>query len=340
VRDLDEARLSRWLGGMFPGFSRIDRIEKFAGGQSNPTYLLESGSERYVLRRKPFGELLPSAHAIDREFRLLTALTPTGFPVPCPIALCTDASVIGSMFYLMGMVDGRTWRDGTLPDVEADTRRSIYGSLVDTIAALHSIDHLGLGLGDFGAHGNYVARQVRRWTQQYRAAQTDEIPEVEKLIDWLPSTMPEQTRTAIVHGDFRIDNVVFDYERAQVRAVLDWELATIGDPLADFANFAMCWIIPRDGRSGLGGVDLEKAGIPTLDDVIARYCAATGCDGIADLHWYFSYTLFRLVGIIQGIRKRIRDGNASSEAAVEAVAMIEPLARLSWEQARLAGASG
>src|SRR5262249_28557427 len=190
-------------------------------------------------------------------------------------------------------------------------RRAYYVALVDTLARLHSIDILRIGLGHFGASGNYVGRQVHRWTRQYRAAQTDDIPEVEKLIDWLPRTIPEQARTSIIHGDYRIDNVVFAFDGPQVRAVLDWELATTGDPLADFAYFAMSWVIPRDGRSGLCGVHLEELGIPALDEVVERYCAAVGLGGLPDLHWYFSYNLFRLVGIIQGIKKRTIDGNAS-----------------------------
>lgn len=339
MSDLDLQRLSDWLKTRLDGFAAIDRIEKFAGGQSNPTYRLEAGGKSFVLRRKPFGKLLPSAHAIEREFRLISALFPEGFPVPQPIALCEDEGVIGSVFYLMQMVEGRNYLDGTLPDLPADQRRDHYEAMVDTLARLHSTDHQRIGLGNFGASGNYVERQVGRWTKQYRAAQTENIPEVEKLIDWLPQRLPQQTGSAIIHGDYRIDNIIFAPGGPQVSAVLDWELATIGDPLADFAYFAMSWVIPAEGRSGLGGVDLVAAGIPSLDEITARYAAATGRQSLPDLHWYFSFNLFRLVGIIQGIKKRIEDGNASSASAERTVALLKPFARLSWEQAQLAGAA-
>ena len=339
MSDLDQQRLSDWLRAHVDGFDGIDRIEKFPGGQSNPTYRLDTGARSYVLRRKPFGKLLPSAHAVEREFRLISALAPEGFPVPKPIALCEDDSVIGSVFYLMAMVEGRNYVDGTLPDMPADQRRGHYEAMVDTLARLHSIDPDRIGLGDFGASGNYVERQVGRWTKQYRAAQTEDIPEVEKLIDWLPQRLPQQTGRAIIHGDYRIDNIIFAPDGPQARAVLDWELATIGDPLADFAYFAMSWVIPAEGRSGLGGVDLAAANIPTLDQIIARYCAATGREGLPDLHWCFSFNLFRLVGIIQGIKKRLDDGNASSASAERTIALLKPFARLSWEQAQLAGAA-
>jgi len=242
------------------------------------------------------------------------------------------------MFYLMEMVDGCTFWDGTLPNIRKDERRAYYESLTDTLAALHSIDYIQLGLGDFGVSGNYVARQVHRWTKQYRAAQTEVIAEVEELIKWLPHTVPEQTGASIIHGDYRIDNVIFDVAGPRVHAVLDWELATIGDPLADFAYFAMSWTLVQGGRSGLGGVNLAEAGLPTLGDVVARYCAATGREALPALHWYFAYNLFRLVGIIQGIKKRVADGNASSAAPAETLALLQPYAQTAWNHARLAGA--
>jgi aminoglycoside phosphotransferase (APT) family kinase protein len=339
VSDLDESRLVEWMKGTVPGVSDIDRVEKFPGGQSNPTYRIATPQGAYVLRRKPFGTLLPSAHAVDREYRLLAALHPTGFPVPRPIVLCEDEDVIGAVFYLMEDVEGRSLWDGTLPDVPKADRRAHYEAMVDTLAALHAIDHAAVGLGDFGAPGNYVERQVQRWTRQYRAAQTDEVPEVERLIEWLPRTLPEQTRTSIIHGDYRIDNLIYAPDAPKVAAVLDWELTTIGDPLADFAYLAMNWAMPRDGRSGLAGIDLAAEGLPTLDEVVARYCAASGRDGLPDLHWYFAYNLFRLVGIVQGIKKRMVDGNASSAQAAKMAEKVAPLAEAAWAQARLAGAS-
>jgi aminoglycoside phosphotransferase (APT) family kinase protein len=336
VSDLDEGKLAGWLRDTVS--TELDAVEKFPGGQSNPTYRIGTARGPFVLRRKPFGPLLPSAHAVDREYRLLSALHPTGFPVPRPVALCEDESVIGAAFYLMALVEGRTVWDGTLPDVPKPERRAHYEAMVDTLAALHAIDPQAVGLGDFGPPGNYFERQVQRWTKQYRASQTDDIAEVERLIDWLPRTLPPQTRIAIIHGDYRIDNLIYAPDAPQVRAALDWELTTIGDPLADFTYLAMNWAMPRDGRSGLAGVDLGAEGLPSLDDMVARYCAASGRDGLPDLHWYFAYNLFRLVGIVQGIKKRMADGNASSAQAAATVAKLVPLAEAAWAEARKAGA--
>lgn len=328
--------LSQWMRTALPDVPPITRLEKFPGGQSNPTYQLDAADQSYVLRRKPFGPLLPSAHAVEREFRLLEALAPTGFPAPRPMALCDDDNVIGSKFYIMERIDGRTFWDGTLPELAAPDRRPLYELLVDTIADLHMIDHEAAGLADFGASGNYLERQVHRWTRQYRAAQTDDIAEVEHLIQWLPLTIPKQEHPAIIHGDYRLDNVIFAHGAPHALAVIDWELATIGDPLADFAYFAMAWVMPHDGGSGLAGVDLEQTGIPTLDEIVLRYCGRTGRRHVPDLHWYFAFNLFRLVGIVQGIKRRLIDGNASSTTAAEKVARLEGLARLGWRQATLA----
>jgi aminoglycoside phosphotransferase (APT) family kinase protein len=339
MTDLDTDALSRWMNTSLTGSPTVNGVEKFAGGQSNPTYQLETGGGPFVLRRKPFGTLLPSAHAIEREYRILAALHPTGFPVPRPIALCEDRDVLGAPFYLMELADGRNFVNGTLPHVSPSLRRPIYEAMVDTLAELHAIDHEALGLSDFGRAGNYFARQVERWTTQYRAAQTDHIREIELLIDWLPKTVPAHTQRSIIHGDFRLDNLIFYNDRPAVKAVIDWELATIGDPLADFTYFAMHWLMPQDGRSGLGGVELHDKGIPTLDEIVERYCAATGRDGLPDLHWYFAYNLFRLVGILQGIKKRVAEGNASSEDAPQLEKRIVPLAQIAWTEARKAGAT-
>ncbi|WOF42518.1 phosphotransferase family protein [Sphingopyxis indica] len=336
MSDLDMEGLSRWLRGALPALPPVARLEKFPGGQSNPTYRLDAGDQSLVLRRQPFGQLLPSAHAVDREYRLLEALAPAGFPAPRPVAMCDDADVIGSKFYLMERVEGRTFWDGALPDLAPADRRPLYHALVDTIAALHMIDHEAAGLGDFGAPGNYLERQVHRWTKQYRAAQTDEIPEVEQLIAWLPLTIPAQDRKAIIHGDYRIDNVIVAPDAPRARAVIDWELATIGDPLADFAYFAMAWVMPHEGGSGLGGIDLDAEGIPSLAGIVKHYCERTGRRREPDLHWYFAFNLFRLVGILQGIKRRMLEGNASSATASEKVAQLGTLAQLGWQQARLA----
>lgn len=338
MSDLNETALSSWLAGRLEAIGGSLAVEKFAGGQSNPTYRLETGGARYVLRRKPFGPLLPSAHAIEREYRLLAALHPTGFPAPRPILLCEDESVIGAPFYIMELVDGRTFWDGMLPDVPKSDRRAHYDAMVDTLAALHCIDHEAAGLGDFGRAGSYFERQVRRWTKQYRAAQTEDIPEMEKLIEWLPLTLPAQTRTSIIHGDYRIDNLIYAPGAPRVNAVLDWELTTIGDPLADFTYLAMSWAVPRDGRATLGGVDLTAQGLPGLHEITARYCRATGREGLPDLNWYFAYNLFRLAGIIQGIKKRMADGNASSAMADAAVARLPSLVQTAWTLAMKAGA--
>jgi aminoglycoside phosphotransferase (APT) family kinase protein len=268
-------------------------------------------------------------HAVEREYRLLAALHPTGFPVPRPLTLCEDADVIGAPFYVMERVEGRIFWDGTLPEVRKGERRAIYEAMIDTLAALHALDPEKSGLGDFGRAGNYFARQVDRWTRQYRAAQTDLIAEVEKLIEWLSRTIPPQGRTSIIHGDYRIDNLVYAASSPRVRAVLDWELATLGDPLADFSYLAMNWTLARDGRSRLAGIDLAAEGLPTLDEATARCCAATGRDRLPDLNWYFAFNLFRLVGIIQGVKKRVADGNASSADAASAVARIVP-----WREQR------
>ena len=337
--DLDPARLAPWLAEHVEGFEGPVAIEKFPGGQSNPTYRLTATSGAYVLRRKPFGAVLPSAHAVDREYRLIAALHPTGFPVARPYALCEDDAVIGSAFYVMEMVEGRTFWDGSLPDLAPPERRTVYEAMIDRLADLHAIDPDAVGLGDYGPPGSYFERQVRRWTKQYRAAQTDELPKVEKLIEWLPATLPKQDRLSIIHGDYRIDNIIFAPDAPRVAAVLDWELSTLGDPLADFAYVAMNWRMPSgEKNASIGGLDLPSLGIPTLDEITARYCARTGRDGIPDLDWYFAFNLFRLLGIVQGIKKRAIDGNASSAKATEMAKRVPMLSAAAWSFARKAGA--
>lgn len=335
---LDETRLTAWMTANVAGFAGPLTYAKFAGGQSNPTYRIDSPSGAYVLRRKPFGPLLPSAHAVDREYRLIAGLYPTGFPVAKPYGLCTDDSVIGSMFYVMALADGRNLWDGTLPDHTPDERTALYHAMVDTLADLHTIDYDAAGLGDYGKPGNYFARQVERWTRQYRASETEPMPEVERLIAFLPRTVPEQTRTSIVHGDYRIDNMIFAPTEPRVIAVLDWELSTLGDPLADFSYFLMSWVTEPEGRSGVKGRTGEATGIPDMADMVRRYCARTGRDGVPDLNWYFAYNLFRLTGIVQGIKKRIVDGTASSAQAERSAAQVHRLAAASWHFAELAGA--
>lgn len=338
MSDLDETRLGAWLAANVAGFAGPFTVEKFAGGQSNPTYRVDAPSGAWVLRRKPFGRILPSAHAVEREYRLIAALHPTGFPVARPYGLCEEPEVLGAPFYVMEMVEGRTFWDGSLPGMAATERTAVYEAIVDTLAALHSVDVEAVGLGDYGKPGNYFERQVARWSKQYRMSQTDEMPEVERLIEWLPRTVPVQTRTAIVHGDFRIDNMIFAHDVPQVRAVLDWELSTLGDPLADFSYFLMSWVTAPEGRSGVQGLTGAETGIPTLEAVVERYCAATARDGVPDLNWYFAYNLFRLTGIVQGIKKRIIDGNASSAEAAKTVERLPGLAAAAWGFAEKAGA--
>ncbi len=336
---LDDTKLAVWMAANVTGFTGPVTVRKFAGGQSNPTYRLDSPSGAYVLRRKPFGPLLPSAHAVDREHAVIAGLYPTGFPVAKPYGLCTDDSVIGSWFYIMGMIEGRTLWDGSLPGITPDQRTAIYYAMVDTLAALHNIDHVAAGLGDYGKPGNYFERQVGRWTKQYRAAQTEAMPDMEALIDWLPRTLPQQDRTSIVHGDFRIDNMIFAATAPRVIAVLDWELSTTGDPLADFSYMMMNWVTEPEGRSGVKGLSGPETGIPTIEAMTARYCSATNRDTMPDLNWYFAFGLFRLTSIVQGIKKRVIDGTASSAHAAEMATRVPHLAKAAWGFAKTAGAS-
>jgi len=334
---IDEAALGAWLEANVEGFSGPFELTKFPSGQSNPTYRIRAASGDFVMRRKPFGKLLPSAHAVDREYRLLAALHPLDFPVPEPLALCDDPEVIGSIFYIMEMAKGRPYADGALPDFDPATRGEMYGQLVDTLADLHNIDPAAADLADFGKAGNYFERQVTRWTRQYRDSETDYLPEMERLIAFLPETLPEQSRTSVVHGDYRIDNVVFDGD-GTLTAVLDWELATLGDPLADFSYLAMQWMMPADGAAGLAGLDLAALGIPTLEQIVERYAERSGVPVADKLDWYFAYNLFRLAGIVQGIKKRVILGTASSAKAAEMAARVPMLASAAWSFAEKAEA--
>ena len=335
---LDEGKLTAWMEANVAGFKGPLALSKFKGGQSNPTYKIEAASGNYVLRRKPFGVLLPSAHAVDREYKVQAGLSGTGFPVAPQYGLCTDENVLGSWFYVMGMVDGRTIWDGSMPGSTPAYRRATYEAMIDTLAALHNVDVEKAGLSSYGKPGNYFGRQVERWTRQYRLSETETMPQMERLIEWLPATLPEQTRTSVVHGDYRIDNMIFAHDEAKVLAVLDWELSTLGDPLADFMYVCMAWVTENAGRSGVQDLDRKALGIPELDEVTARYCAATGRDGVPDMNWYFAYNFFRLAGIMQGIKKRVIDGTASSDHARTMSERVSPLAERAWEFAEKAGA--
>ncbi len=335
---LDEAKLGEWLAANVEEFGGPFRLTKFKGGQSNPTYKIEAASGNYVLRRKPFGLLLPSAHAVDREFKVQAGLHGSGFPVARQYGLCTDDNVIGSWFYVMGMVDGRTIWNGAMADSTPPERRAVYHELVDVLAQLHNTDVEAAGLSDYGKPGNYFSRQVDRWTKQYKLAETETMDEMERLIAFLPATLPEQTRTSVVHGDYRIDNVIYQKAGSNILAVLDWELSTLGDPLADFTYLAMAWVTENGGRSGVLDLDRKALGIPELEDVVERYCAATNRDSVPDMNWYFAYNFFRLAGIMQGIKKRVIDGTASSAHAKAMSERVNPLAETAWSFAVKAGA--
>ncbi|MEH3037401.1 MAG: phosphotransferase family protein [Sphingomonas adhaesiva] len=336
---LDTDRLAAWMRERVPGFDGPLTYAKFAGGQSNPTYKLMTPGTNYVLRRKPMGELLPSAHQVDREYRVMAALHPTGFPVPRQYGLCEDDGVIGSAFYVMEMVDGRTIWDGAMPELTPEQRRDHYHAMIDVLADLHNTDHESIGLGDFGRPGNYFERQVSRWTKQYRGAETEHMPAMESLIEWLPRTLPEQTRTSIVHGDYRVDNMKFaPGTEPRVAAVLDWELCTLGDPTADLTYYLMSWVTEPEGRSGVMGLTGPETGIPPLEEMVARYCARTGRDGLPQLDWYFAFNLFRLASIVQGIKKRFLIGTASNAKAEETAKRVPMLADAAWGFAQKAGA--
>ena len=326
---IDVAALERYLG------FKVDHIEQFKGGQSNPTYRLTAGDgRRFVLRRKPPGKLLPSAHAVDREYRVIKALHPVGFPVARPHALCEDPTVIGTAFYVMDFVEGRVLWDQALPGMSKAQRGAVWDELNRVIAQLHGIDYRAVGLEDFGKPGNYIERQIGRWTKQYQASETEKMESMDNLIAWLPKNIPPETGTTVVHGDFRLDNTIFHPVEPKVLAVLDWELSTLGDPLAAFAYHCMSWHIPPGQFRGIGGLDLASLGIPSEPEYIKRYCDRTGRPAIEQSHWdfYIAYNLFRIAAILQGILKRVVDGTAASAHARDAGSRARPMAELGWQQ--------
>lgn len=336
----DENRLREYMEAHVDGFHGPLEVRQFKGGQSNPTYQLVTPDKKYVLRRKPPGKLLPSAHAVDREYKVMTGLGKTDFPVPRTYCLCEDESIIGTMFFIMDMVEGRILWDGTLPDCDKEERSAIYDAMNDTIARLHMADYEAIGLGEFGKPGNYFARQISRWTKQYQASETDQIDEMNRLIEWLPENIPDDEATSIVHGDYRLDNMVLHPTEPKVLAVLDWELSTLGHPLGDFTYHLMQWKLPsRDAAvTSLIDSNLEELGIPSTDEYIEMYCRRTGRHGIGNTDFYFSYNFFRLAGILQGIVGRVRDGTASSAHAEANAAAVRPLAEAGWAYAKAAGA--
>ncbi len=334
----DEAALDAYMRDHVEGYVGPLTVKKFKGGQSNPTYLLTTPAKKYVLRRKPPGKLLPSAHAVDREYRVMTALGEENFPVPKTYALCEDDSVVGTAFFIMDFVDGRIFWDASLPEVEKEKRKPLYHALIDTLADLHNIDYRKIGLNDYGKPGNYFERQIGRWSKQYEAAETSTIEEMNNLMKWLPTAIPSDDATSIVHGDYRFDNAIMHPTEPKVLAMLDWELSTLGHPLADFTYFLMVWHMPASVRGGLLGADLDALGIPTVDEAVARYSARTGRNGIPDVNFCLAYNMFRLASIIQGVYARSLQGNASSPAAKQMGENVKPLAALAWGFAAKAGA--
>ena len=330
----DEGALAAWMSANVDGFAGPLEVRQFKGGQSNPTYQLVTPGRSYVMRRKPPGKLLPSAHAVDREFRVISALYPTGFPVARPFGLCLDESVVGTMFYVMDMVEGRILWDQTLPTYAPADRHAIHMAALKTLAALHNTDYEAVGLQGFGRPGNYMARQIDRWTKQYKASETQPIETMERLIEWLPRTVPEDDQTTIVHADYRLDNMVMHPTQPRVIAVLDWELSTLGNPLADFTNLLMQWV----NGSIAALPDLAGHGIPTVEEYVAEYCRLTGRAALPDLNWYFAYNIFRLAGIIQGIVGRVRDGTANSPQAAAMAERVPALGEAAWKFAQRAGA--
>ena len=333
---LDLDRLTEWFAANVEGFAGPISYSKFKGGQSNPTYRIDTPDRSYVLRRQPFGKLLPSAHAVDREYTAMAALGPTGFPVPKTYGLCEDPEVLGSKFFVMGLADGRSLWNGALPECSPTERREIYLSMIDTFADLHLKDPVAIGLGEFGKPTDYCARQIARWTKQYKLSETEPMPKMERLIDWLPQTIPPQHGSSVVHGDYRLDNMIFEKNANRVLAVLDWELSTLGDPIADFSYLMLNWHNPADGRAGLLGLDLDALGIPSQDEAVDRYVARTGYP-VPPMDWYFAYNLFRLAGIMQGIKKRVIDGTASSAHARAMSERVGPLVERAYEFAQAAG---
>jgi aminoglycoside phosphotransferase (APT) family kinase protein len=338
----DVGVLEAWCAKHIDGFAGPLTVSQFKGGQSNPTFKLTTPARAYVMRSKPgpAAKLLPSAHAIDREFRVMEALGRAEIPVPNVLALNEDESIIGRAFYVMEMVDGRVLWDPALPGLANPERTAIFDEMNRVIAALHSVDVDKAGLADYGKPGNYFERQIGRWTKQYRASKTETIEAMDRLIDWLPAHIPPGEETAVVHGDYRLDNLIFHPTEPRILAILDWELSTLGHPLADFAYHCMTWEVPPDAFRGLAGIDIASLGIPTRADYIAAYCRRTGRRGIENFDYYLAYNLFRMAGILQGIMKRVVDGTAASEQALAMGKAARPLAELGWRMAERMNHSG
>ncbi len=339
-QQLNIDNLTLWFAANVEGFEGPLSAEKFAGGQSNPTFRIDTPKKSYVLRRKPMGKTLPGAHAVDREYKIMTALGGIGFPVPKTYGLCTDDEVIGSMFFIMEMVEGRIFWDPTFPEIEKSERHKYYDAMNSTIAQLHMVDFEKIGLGDYGKKGQFVARQIALWTRQYQS-DTDAGPvaAMDRLVEWLPQNIPLDDETSLAHGDYRCDNMIFHPTEPKVIAVLDWELSTLGNPLADFTYHLMSYRLPSGLHTGMSGVDLQSLGIPSEEEYIAQYCNRTGRETIENIDFYIAFNMFRLVAILHGIKGRYVRGNASNAKAAALIEKIEPMAEAAWDAAVRAGAN-
>ena len=328
---IDKNSLNDFLKNLLGNKIIINDIKQFKGGQSNPTYLISTNEKDLVIRRKPPGKLLKSAHAVDREYRVITALNQTDVPVPKTYTYCDNTNIIGTPFFVMDHVKGNIFWELLLPSCDHDQRRSIYLSMNDTIAKLHNVDFNKVGLSDYGKHEEYMSRQIHRWTKQYKDSETQDIPEMNNLIEWLPKNLPDEQDTTIVHGDFRLDNMIFDKKNNSVVAILDWELSTLGNPIADFTYHMMSWRLPVGARGmGIMGADLKKLNIPKEDEYAELYYKKTGRTKIQNWDFYMAYNIFRLAGIAQGIVGRVRDGTASSAQAKEYESFVPILGKLGW----------
>lgn len=333
----DVDALAAYLRDHIDGFAGPVTVEQFKGGQSNPTFKLTTPSKTYAMRSKPgpVAKLLPSAHAIDREFRVMRGLAGSEVPVAEMHTLCEDESIIGRAFYVMDFVEGRVLWDPQLPGMQASERAAIFDEMNRVLSALHKVDFVAAGLSEYGRHDGYLARQIARWSKQYRASETESIPAMDALIEWLPAHIPPGEETSIVHGDYRLDNVIFHPTEPRILAVLDWELSTLGHPLADFAYHCMTWYLPPGAGRGLGSIDISSSGIPSVKDYIARYCERTGrSGGIPNFEFYMAFNMFRMAGILQGIMKRVVDGTAASAQAMAMGKSARPIAEQGWAVAR------
>jgi len=326
----DQAALARYLAAHVDGYSGDLAVSQFQGGQSNPTFFLTAGTKHYVMRKKPPGQLLPSAHAVDREYKVITALRNSAVPVPRTYCLCTDDAVIGRWFYVMDYVPGRILTDTLLPDETPDARRAIYRDLARVLAKLHTVDYAAVGLADFGKPTDYIRRQFQRWAKQYEASKTDEIPDMDKLMAWIPDRIPPRDESAIVHGDYRLGNVIMHPSEPKIVAVLDWELATLGHPLSDLAYNCMNYHLGQQSFRGFGKTDLAALGIPQESEYLATYCREAGRSDIPDWDFYIAFSLFRIIAILQGVYKRGLQGNASDATAIERGKEAVAIAREAW----------